>query len=76
LRYVYTGNVRDPQGGSTWCPSCGDLLIERDGYRLGRWGLTAKGGCAKCGEHVPGVFAAQPGNWGSRRMPVSLHRAS
>jgi pyruvate formate lyase activating enzyme len=76
LRYVYTGNLRDPQGGSTWCPSCGTLLIERDGYRIGRWGLDAGGSCAACGERVPGMFAAQPGTWGSRRMPVSLHRAS
>jgi pyruvate formate lyase activating enzyme len=76
LRYVYTGNVRDPQGGSTWCPGCGALLIERDGYRIGRWGLDANGACAGCGGRVPGVFAAQPGSWGARRMPVSLHRAS
>ena len=74
LRYVYTGNVHDRVGGSTWCHRCGALLIERDWYELGRWGLDAGGCCAACGEPLPGVFAAQPGTWGSRRMPVRLHR--
>jgi pyruvate formate lyase activating enzyme len=23
LRYVYTGNVRDTEGGTTYCPGCG-----------------------------------------------------
>ncbi len=74
LRYVYTGNVHDRVGGSTWCHGCGALLIERDWYELGRWGLTSDGRCADCGTRIPGVFAAQPGHWGSQRLPVSLHR--
>jgi len=75
LRYVYTGNVHDRDGGSTWCHRCGALLIERDWYELGRWGLSADGCCATCGERLPGVFAPQPGTWGAKRMPVRLHRA-
>jgi pyruvate formate lyase activating enzyme len=74
LHYVYTGNVHDPAGGSTWCHGCGALLMERDWYELGRWGLTPEGCCAKCGTKIPGVFAAVPGAWGAQRMPVSLHR--
>ena len=35
LRYVYTGNMHDPAGGSTWCHGCGALLIRRDWYELG-----------------------------------------
>ncbi len=72
LHYVYTGNVRDPQGGSTWCPQCGSLLIERDGYRIGRWGLDASGHCLDCGAAVPGVFGERPGTWGARRLPVHM----
>ncbi|HEX7374194.1 MAG TPA: AmmeMemoRadiSam system radical SAM enzyme [Steroidobacteraceae bacterium] len=72
LRYVYTGNVHDTQGGSTWCPGCGALLIERDGYRIGRWGLDERGACAACGERVPGVFGAEPGNWGPHRLPIRM----
>jgi pyruvate formate lyase activating enzyme len=74
LRYVYTGNVHDAVGGSTWCPGCAALLIERDWFELGRWGLAPDGRCADCGLAIPGVFAAQPGQWGGRRLPVSLHR--
>ncbi len=74
LRYVYTGNVHDPAGGSTWCPGCGALLIERDWYELGRWGLAPDGHCERCGMQVPGVFADRPGTWGARRLPVHLHR--
>jgi pyruvate formate lyase activating enzyme len=74
LRYVYTGNVHDRRGGSTWCPGCGALLIERDWFELGRWGLGPDGCCAACGETIAGVFEAQPGTWGGRRLPVRLHR--
>jgi len=72
LQFVYTGNVHDTEGGSTWCPGCGALLIERDWYRLGRWGLDDDGCCAHCGEAIPGVFEPQPGDWGSRREPIRL----
>jgi len=29
LHYVYTGNVHDAEGGSTYCPHCGTRVIER-----------------------------------------------
>jgi pyruvate formate lyase activating enzyme len=72
VRYAYTGNVVDPHGQSTWCRGCGRILIERDGYALGRWNLTEHGTCARCGEACSGVFDAAPGAWGSRRLPVHL----
>jgi pyruvate formate lyase activating enzyme len=72
LRYVYTGNVHDRAGSSTWCPGCGALLIERDWYELGRWGLTDDGCCVACGWQVPGRFDGPPGDWGRRRVAVRL----
>jgi pyruvate formate lyase activating enzyme len=72
VRYAYTGNVHDSRGGSTWCHSCGALLIERDWYELGTWGLDAHGRCAACGTPCAGVFEAEAGHWGSRRMPVAM----
>jgi pyruvate formate lyase activating enzyme len=71
LHYVYTGNVHDAEGGSTWCPGCGELLIERDWYELGAWNL-AKGRCRSCGHEVAGVFEEEQGHWGARRIPVTL----
>ena len=42
LRYVYTGNVHDEPGQSTYCPGCGACVIGRDWYRITRWRLTAE----------------------------------
>jgi pyruvate formate lyase activating enzyme len=74
LHYVYTGNVHDPAGSSTYCPTCSALLIERDWYELGRWELDGAGACLSCGTRLPGVFAGPPGEWGARRLPVRLDR--
>jgi len=72
LAHVYTGNLIDAEGGSSWCARCGALLIERLGYRLGRWGLDPTGRCLACGEALPGRFEAAPGDWGERRLPVRI----
>ncbi len=72
VRHAYTGNVRDPEGGSTWCHGCGELLIEREGYRLGRWGLDARGGCRRCGTALAGHFAERAEDFGARRLPVRM----
>lgn len=72
LRYVYTGNVHDKKGGSTYCQQCGELLIERDWYELGRWALDSKGACKNCGCSLPGVFEARPGSWGAQRLPLFI----
>jgi pyruvate formate lyase activating enzyme len=72
LRYVYTGNIRDEAGGSTYCHRCGARLIGRDWYTLTAWSLSEKGCCVSCGAACAGVFAPEPGNWGARRRPVRL----
>jgi pyruvate formate lyase activating enzyme len=71
LHYVYTGNVHDADGGSTWCPGCGELLIERDWYELGQWNIQG-GNCCFCGYRIAGRFQGRRGNWGARRLPVRL----
>ena len=72
VRYAYTGNVHDAAGSSTYCHACGDLLIERDWYRLGRWGLDDDGCCGACGTRLRGHFDAAPGTFGARRIPVRM----
>lgn len=55
LRYVYTGNVRDAEGGRTFCPQCGRCVIDRDGCRLiASW--VRAGRCEFCGGAIAGVW--------------------
>jgi pyruvate formate lyase activating enzyme len=55
LKYVYTGNVPGDTGESTFCPACGETLIERRGFQVGR--LRMKDGrCGKCGAVIEGVW--------------------
>jgi len=72
IRHAYTGNVHDPAGQSTYCHYCGELVIERDWYRLGGWRLTSDGRCPACDTPMAGVFDGPPGTWGARRQPVQL----
>lgn len=73
LRHVYTGNVHDPAGQSTYCASCGALVIERDWYTLGRYELDEAGRCLSCGHRLAGRFEREPGRWGSRRRRLFIH---
>jgi pyruvate formate lyase activating enzyme len=76
LRFVYTGNVHDAAGGSTYCPRCETLVIERDWYRLGTYRLSDDGRCATCATPIAGVFDGPAGAWGPRRRPVTLDRGT
>jgi pyruvate formate lyase activating enzyme len=73
LRYVYTGNVHDPAGQSTYCHRCGTTVVGREGYHLATWRLDETGACLDCGAPCPGRFdPSGPGTWGPRRMPVRI----
>jgi pyruvate formate lyase activating enzyme len=72
LRYVYTGNVHDEAGGSTYCHRCGERVIGRDWYVMTAWHLDDRGCCASCGEPAAGRFAAAPGAWGARRAAIDV----
>lgn len=56
LKHVYTGNLFDVRGQSTYCGTCGKLLIERDWHRLGKWHLTSEGRCEFCSAPLAGFF--------------------
>ncbi len=59
--YVYTGNIYDPSGQSTYCPSCKSRVIARDRYQVGEVSLhiTPEGSatCVYCDAPIAGVFA-------------------
>ncbi len=72
LRHVYTGNVQNPSGQSTWCHGCGRRLIGRAGYAITGRALDEDGRCRSCGTRCPGVLEPRPGSWGPRRMPLAV----
>jgi pyruvate formate lyase activating enzyme len=76
VRFAYTGNVHDGDGGTTTCPSCGLVLVRRDWYVLSEYRLTDDGRCGRCGESLPGVFDGPVGDWGAKRLPVRLAEAA
>jgi pyruvate formate lyase activating enzyme len=72
LNYVYTGNVHDETGGSTYCPSCEKRVVARDWYRINSYELTDTGECKSCGTRIPGRFQKFGKPFGPRRIPVRL----
>jgi len=69
LAHVYTGNIRDVEGQSTYCAGCGTMLIGRDGYAITAWGLDDEGRCRSCQHPLAGHFAPRPGHReGGRRL--------
>ncbi len=74
LHYVYAGNLhgRAKSYENTVCPKCQTTLIERAGFTIYSYHLTAEGRCPKCGTAIPGVWPDEPeavrvGGWGMPR---------
>ena len=61
LRYIYAGNLPGQVGDleNTRCPNCHELLIERYGYYILDYRLTARGTCPKCETAIPGRWASK-----------------
>jgi pyruvate formate lyase activating enzyme len=70
LHYVYTGNLRDNEGGRTRCPNCKRTLIERDGYMITTYHLTPEAHCLWCGADIAGHFPKHETTFGNRRMTL------
>lgn len=52
LAYPYLGNVHGHPAENTYCPSCGQLLIERSSYTVRRILLTPLNKCPSCGRSI------------------------
>ena len=74
LRYVYTGNVHDTTGGTTFCPSCAEALVVRDWHRIEDYRLTPEGKCPGCGTAIPGRFELfdKRRQFGRKRIAVRI----
>jgi len=56
IKYVYTGNIQDDEGDSTFCPKCGQLLIKRKLFSIIENNIK-KGKCSSCNEKIDGVWS-------------------
>jgi pyruvate formate lyase activating enzyme len=48
LYFPYVGNISHEQGGNTYCPNCGHLLLSRTGYRFNKIDVTDENQCPNC----------------------------
>lgn len=74
MKYIYTGNVQDTEGGSSYCSECGKSLIKRDWYELSEWNLDENGCCKFCKTKLNGHFEKQAGKWGSKRQVIDINK--
>ncbi|MCP5277251.1 MAG: AmmeMemoRadiSam system radical SAM enzyme [Thiobacillus sp.] len=72
LHHVYTGNVHDPEGGTTFCPKCHKAVIVRDWYEIPEYHLTDDGHCPHCGTAIAGRYRHFDKAFGARRIPVAM----
>ena len=54
LRYVYTGNVPGEASENSFCPQCGNCLIERWGFNIRKYAIH-EGCCSSCGIPIDGL---------------------
>jgi pyruvate formate lyase activating enzyme len=61
LRYVYAGNLPGQVGDleNTHCHQCGETVIQRQGYIIEEYRLTAEGNCPACHATLPGRWSRQ-----------------
>jgi pyruvate formate lyase activating enzyme len=55
LKYVYAGNIPHEESENTFCPKCGELLVERDWFSVVKNNIPG-GKCTECSEKIEGVW--------------------
>ncbi len=73
LHYVYTGNVHNIEGDTTFCANCHSPLIVRDWYQIKQYRLDKDGCCPDCAAALAGRFDENAGDFGARRIPIEIH---
>jgi pyruvate formate lyase activating enzyme len=71
MNYVYIGNVPGHPYESTYCPGCGELVVERYGFDIVDWRLTKDNRCPACGYKIA-IVGSPPPDYGrtKRFVPV------
>ena len=64
VRYVYAGNLPGRVGSleDTFCPKCQARLVQRSGFTVQDYQISAQGGCLKCGAKIAGLWTGHPEN--------------
>jgi pyruvate formate lyase activating enzyme len=62
LHFPYVGNVPGHNYESTYCPGCGEKLIDRTGYVVTEIKIKS-GSCPVCKKTVPGVWTKKDVKW-------------
>lgn len=75
LNYVYAGNLPGKVGSleNTYCPNCSKLLIQRTGFIISDYQISADGSCPQCNTKIAGIWSEDPqsvhtGGWGIPRV--------
>lgn len=55
LKFVYTGNIFDSDGESTYCPKCNKKIVERASFKIKNMAIK-DGKCSHCNEMIPGIW--------------------
>lgn len=55
LEHVYLGNLLADKEDNTYCPNCGELLIERNGFKILK-NKIKDGKCKGCGVEAKGIW--------------------
>jgi pyruvate formate lyase activating enzyme len=55
LKYVYIGNIGEIQGENTICPSCGRIIVRRNGFEVLEKHIS-KDKCAYCDTPIAGKW--------------------
>jgi len=75
MQHVYTGNIEDDEGSTTYCSTCHQNVIERSRYEIKQYHLI-NNKCDSCHASCAGFFDQKPGAWGSRCVSVKLGEES
>ncbi len=55
MKYVYIGNLPGTDAENTYCPSCGKIVIKRQGFSISENNVN-NGKCKFCSEKIHGVW--------------------
>jgi pyruvate formate lyase activating enzyme len=56
LNYVYTGNISDEEGSTTFCPKCKKAVIKRNEFYAVVENNIVDGKCKFCNEKIAGIW--------------------